>query len=510
MRITFAASEGVPYSKTGGLADVVGALPKALSALGHEITVFLPRYKNTRPQQERLAIPNLSVPMQDYLLFCQVIDGGKHDGVQFYFVEHPEFSARDGLYGDAKGDYPDNAERFMLFCRAVIESSKRLGPPDIFHVHDWQTSLIPVLARTIYGHDATFAHTGTVLTIHNIGYQGLFPNSVMPKLLLPWTLFTMDKLEFYDKVNFLKGGIVYADYVTTVSKTYAKEIQTYEYSFGLTATIRQKRHNLVGIVNGVDYSEWNPEADQHLPAHFSAADLSGKTVCKAALLEEYGIPQSKLEAPVIGIISRFAAQKGFDLMELALPKLLAEDVVIVVLGTGEHHYEAMFKTLHRRFKDRLCVKIAYDNRLAHLVEAGSDMFLMPSHYEPCGLTQIYSMRYGTVPVVRATGGLEDTVEQWDPATRTGTGFKFSGYTAPELLSAMREALAVFPNKEDWKQLMLNGMRQNFSWDEPAREYVKVYEDAKAMHVHHGDTEARRTEEPKLTTEDTKEHKGKAS
>lgn len=482
MRITFAASEGVPYSKTGGLADVVGALPKAIAALGHEVTVFLPRYRKTRLTQERTAISNLSIPIQDFLLFCQIIDGGRHDGVQFYFVDHPEFMLRDGLYGDSSGDYADNAERFTMFCRAVIEASKRLGVPDIFHVHDWQTSLIPVLLGSLYAYDTDFSHTGTVLTIHNIGYQGLFPKGMMPKLLLPWTLFTMHRLEFYDKVNFLKGGIVYSDYVTTVSRTYAREIQTYDYAFGLAHTVSSKRSRLVGIVNGVDYGEWDPAKDRHIPAHFSSSDLSGKQECKLALLTEYGVAKDKTDWPVVGVISRFAAQKGFDLMELALPQLLSEKMVLLVLGTGEKHYEDMFATLHRRFPDRLCVKIAYDNRLAHLVEAGSDIFLMPSHYEPCGLTQIYSMRYGTVPVVRATGGLEDTVEQWNPKTRTGTGFKFSGYTPPDLRVAMRQALAAFQNKNDWKQLMLNGMQQNFSWAEPAREYVAVYERAKNLHA----------------------------
>ena len=482
MRITFAASEGVPYSKTGGLADVVGALPKAVSGLGHEVTVFLPRYKQTRLRQEHVVIPNLTIPMQDHLLFCQIVDGGKHDGVQFYFVDHPEFTFRDGLYGDSRGDYPDNAERFTLFCRAVIESSKRLGAPDIFHVHDWQTALIPVLLRTQHALDTDFAGTGTVLTIHNIGYQGVFPNTVMPKLLLPWSLFTMDRLEFYDKVNFLKGGIVYSDYVTTVSRTYAREIRTREYGFGLADTIYQKRDRVIGIVNGVDYGEWNPETDRYIPATFSSSDLSGKAECKKALLEEYGIPNDKSDWPVVGVISRFASQKGFDLMEAALPQLLAERMVLVVLGTGDAHYESMFRMLHRRFPDRLSIKIAYDNRLAHMVEAGSDIFLMPSHYEPCGLTQIYSMRYGTVPVVRATGGLEDTVEQWNPKTRRGTGFKFAGYTASELRNAMRQALGTFSKTEDWKQLMLNGMRENFSWEEPAREYVAVYERSQQLHA----------------------------
>ena len=473
----------MPYSKTGGLADVVGALPKALSVLGEDVTVFLPRYKQTRLKEDRVAIANLTIPMQDHLLFCHIIDGGKHNGVQFYFVDHPEFTYRDGLYGDGRGDYVDNAERFNLFCRAVIESSKRLGVPDIFHVHDWQTSLIPVLLRTLYAYDGDFAQTATVLTIHNIGYQGIFPKTVMPKLLLPWSLFTLDRLEFFDQVNFLKGGIAYADFVTTVSKTYAKEIQTPEFAFGLDDTVYRKRDRLVGIVNGVDYGEWDPETDPYIAAHFSSSDLSGKAQCKLALLEEYEISKEKADWPVVGVTSRFAAQKGFDLMESALPQLLAEDMILIILGTGERHYEEMFRSLHRRFPDHICVKVAYDNRLAHMVEAGSDIFLMPSHYEPCGLTQIYSMRYGTVPVVRATGGLEDTVEQWNPKTRSGTGFKFAGYNPRELRAAMRQAVGLFQNRpDDWKQLMLNGMRQNFSWAQPAREYVEVYQQAHKLRV----------------------------
>jgi starch synthase len=290
----------------------------------------------------------------------------------------------------------------------------------------------------------------------------------------------MDRLEFYDQVNLLKGGIVYSDYVSTVSRTYAEEIQTFDFAFGLATTVARKRDHLVGIVNGVDYGEWNPETDRHIAANFSASDLTGKRKCKLALMREYGIAEEQQDWPLIGIISRFAAQKGFDLLESALVQLLRDDLVIAVLGTGDKHYEEMFLALQESYPEQISVKIAYDNRLAHVVEAGSDMFLMPSHYEPCGLTQIYSMRYGTVPVVRATGGLEDTVEQWDPKTRTGTGFKFVGYTARELRAALRQAIAVFQNKPDWTQIMLNGMRQNYSWAEPASEYVELYKRAKQL------------------------------
>lgn len=474
MRISFAASEGVPFSKTGGLADVIGALPKAIASLGHEVSVFLPRYRQTPLPEAKMLLPHLTIPIGDSLLFPDILDGGRRDGVQFYFVEHPLFGAREGIYGDARGDYPDNDERFMMFCRAVLEASKRLGAPEIFHVHDWQTSLIPVLLRNAYATDPTFAGTASILTIHNIGYQGLFPSSAMTKLLLPWSLFTLDRLEFYDKVNLLKGGIVYADYLTTVSRTYAQEIQAPEFGFGLSSVIAKKEDRVTGIVNGVDYGEWDPASDNYIAAKFSASDLSGKRACKLTLMQEYGIPKERADWPIVGIISRFAAQKGFDLLEDALEQLLTEPMVMVVLGTGERHYEDLICSLHEMYPERIAVKVAYDNRLAHMVEAGSDIFLMPSHYEPCGLTQIYSMRYGTVPIVRATGGLEDTVERWDPKTRRGTGFKFSGYNATELRIAIEEALDVFQQKDAWKQLMLNGMKENFSWEQPAREYVEVY------------------------------------
>ena len=477
MRITFAASEGVPFSKTGGLADVIGALPQALAELGHEVTVFLPHYKITKLENAPVVVSNLTIPFNDHLRFCQILDGGKHSGVQYYFVSHPDFSYRDFLYGTPAGDYPDNAERFMMFCRAVLESSKRLGVPDLFHSHDWQAAMVPVLLRTQYSFDPTFDATACIYTIHNLGYQGVFPATIMPRLLLGWDLFTLDRLEFYRQLNFMKGGIVYADWISTVSRKYAQEIQTPEYGFGLDPVVRRRAANLTGILNGVDYRQWNPEADPFLPAHYSVEELQGKEQCKRELLKELGLSEELVQAPLIGIVSRFAAQKGFDLITRIAKELLQEDVIMAVLGTGDQGYEQMFLNLHKQYPQKLAVRVAYDNALAHKIEAAADIFLMPSRYEPCGLNQIYSLKYGTVPVVRATGGLDDTIDEWDPSSNQGTGFKFESYSGRELLRSLHKAFAAYKNRSSWKVLMQNGMRQDFSWQRSAKEYVKVYERA---------------------------------
>ncbi|HWS95205.1 MAG TPA: glycogen/starch synthase, partial [Candidatus Methylomirabilis sp.] len=308
MHIVFAASECVPYSKTGGLADVVGSLPQALAVLGHQVTVYVPRYRSTKIEDPRTAISSITVPFDDRYRFCSVLDGGTRGGVQYYFVDYPPFFDRDALYGTSLGDYHDNAERFALFCRAVMEAAKILGVPDIFHCHDWQTALIPILLETLYHEDPAFAHTHCVFTIHNLGYQGLFPPEVLPLLMLPWDLFSMAKLEFYGKVNFLKGAIDAADYLTTVSRKYAQEIQTAEYGFGLEGVLRARGATLVGILNGVDYTEWNPATDAMIAANYSGDDLSGKPKCKQDLLKEFGLA-TDTQLPVVGIVSRFAGQK---------------------------------------------------------------------------------------------------------------------------------------------------------------------------------------------------------
>jgi len=475
MRILFVASEGLPFSKTGGLADVVEALPKALVARGHEVAVVLPRYRGTRTST--IVMPSLTIPLGLRLRFPAVADGTLLNGVRYFFVDDPAYFDRDGIYGTSTGDFWDNAERFSEFSRAAVEIAKHIWPADVIHCHDWQTALVPVLLRTSYSDDPVMKDIPVVFTIHNMGYQGQFSRDVMDRAGIPAATFTPARLEFYGDVNFLKGGIVYSDYITTVSRRYAQEIQTKEYGYGLDGVARGRSDRLVGILNGVDYSAWNPAKDTFLPAKYSPKDLSGKLLCKQDLLKTFGLPDIP-GRPVVGIVSRFADQKGFDLIAEVAPEIMREDMALVVLGTGDKKYEELFQTLAIAYPDRVGVKIAYDNAIAHKVEAGSDMFLMPSRYEPCGLNQIYSLKYGTVPIVRATGGLDDTIELFDLEHGTGTGFKFWDYTGGALLYTIRQALHHFADERIWKRIQLNGMEKDFSWKTPAAEYVKLYEAAR--------------------------------
>jgi len=480
MHIAFAASEGVPYSKTGGLADVVGALPRALAALGHQVSVYLPRYRQTKFIDAVTVVRSITVPFDDKHRFASVVTGGTQGGIKFYFVEYPEFFDREALYGTTAGDYPDNAERYALFCRSVLEASKILGVPQIFHCHDWQAALVPVLLRTIYAEDPAFKDVGTVFTIHNMGYQGLFPPDTLPLLMLPWDLFTMSKMEFFGQVNFLKGALAYADFITTVSRKYSQEIQTAEYGFGLEGVLHDRAATVTGILNGVDYDEWSPQTDKFSAAKFSPQDLSGKAKCKQDLLAALGVANAEPKLPVIGIVSRFAAQKGYDLIAQVMDRLAREEMIVVALGAGDKPYEELFLRLNKQFPNKIAVKVAYDNAIAHKIEAGADMFLMPSRYEPCGLNQIYSLKYGTVPIVRATGGLDDTIEPWDARTGKGTGFKFTDYKGEALLLTIKQALLAFRDQTSWQVLMRNGMNKDFSWNASAREYGKVYERVKQM------------------------------
>lgn len=479
MHIVFAASECVPFAKTGGLADVVGALPSELVKLGHRVTVYLPLYAAVRPHIEgewKFAVRSITIPFQYYNRFAGIVDGGVRGGVQYYFVDCPELFDRPGLYGTNAGDYADNAERFGLFCRAVLEAAKLLGVPDIFHVHDWETALISVYLRTVYYFDPLLRNTGTVLTIHNCGYQGWFPPATIERLLLPWDIFTMDRVEHFNSFNWLKGGVNYSDMLTTVSRKYALEIQTQELGHTLDAPLRRRSHDLRGILNGVDYAEWNPATDNKLAANYTAEKIEGKAACRADLLKQTGLAKVSASTPVLGIVSRFVHQKGLDFVEQIAAQLDQRNLAVVVLGSGDQHLEKFFRGWAARKPDRVAVHVGYSEPMAHKIEAGADIFLMPSRYEPCGLNQIYSLKYGTVPVVRATGGLDDTIDEWNPAKGTGTGFKFQGMKAQAFLAAVDRALAVFPQKESWKQLMRNGMAQNFGWEQPAREYASVYEE----------------------------------
>ncbi|MGH9501059.1 MAG: glycogen synthase GlgA [Terriglobales bacterium] len=489
MHIAFAASECVPFSKTGGLADVVGALPRALAAAGHQVSVYVPRYRQTKLTDARTVVRSITVPFDDHYRFCSVVSAGSKSGVDHYFVEYPQFFDREALYGTSSGDYPDNAERFALFSRAVLEASKILGVPQVFHCHDWQSALIPILLKTQYAEDPAFREVGTVFTIHNMGYQGLFPPDTLPLLTLPWDLLTISKMEFFGNVNFLKGALVFSDFITTVSRKYSQEIQTTEFGFGLEGVLRDRASTVTGILNGVDYDEWSPQADKFIAARYSPQDLSGKTKCKQDLLAAFGIANPDLKLPVIGIVSRFAAQKGFDLIAQIMDRLAREEMIVIALGNGDKQYEEMFARLQKQFPQKIAVKIAYDNAIAHKIEAGSDMFLMPSKYEPCGLNQIYSLKYGTVPVVRATGGLDDTIEPWDARTGRGTGFKFTDYNGEALLLTIKEALKAFRDQTSWQTLMRNGMNKDFSWNSSAKEYGRIYERVRQLRATHNATPA---------------------
>jgi len=482
MRIVFIASECVPFSKTGGLADVVGALPEALQALGHKVEVIIPRYRATKPGTILPHASNLTVPLTSGFKSAAIQRGDILKGVQHYFVDCPELFDRDGLYQTKDGkDYPDNALRFAAFSLAALEALKHVSePPEILHCHDWQTSLVPVYLKRLYASDPFYRQTSTVLTIHNLGYPGLFPAEVLSQITLDSDLFNINGLEFFGKVNFLKGGILFSDFITTVSRRYAMEIQTPELGYGLDGVLRSRADRIQGILNGVDYEAWNPATDRLIPARYTPQNLEGKKVCKKALLMRMGVTQPVLDRPVIGIVSRFAIQKGFDLIAEIAEELVKTDLYIVALGTGEPKYEQLFLALAAQYPDKFLVKVAYDNELAHQIEAGSDLFLMPSRYEPCGLNQIYSLKYGTVPVVRATGGLDDTIQEFDG--KEGTGFKFSDYSAAALLGALRKALEFYRQPAAWARVMQNGMSQDFSWTVSARAYAEIYERLRAAKV----------------------------
>jgi len=474
MRLLFVASECVPFAKTGGLADVLGALPKVLAQRGHEVAVVIPRYKKI--ETGTTLLPAVRVTLGRDVHSASIQDGRTLDGVRFYFVDYPPFFDRDQLYTVQGQDYPDNAERFALFARAVIELARRVFTPDVIHCHDWQSALVPLFLRHEFAADAGVGRIPVVLTIHNLGYQGVFPADALDRAALPRELFHMEALEFYGQVNYLKGGIVFADYLTTVSRRYAQEIQTPEYGHGLDGILRRRGERLSGILNGVDYEEWSPETDKFLAANYSAANLAGKLECKKDLLGQFQLPTNDLKKPVVGIVSRFAAQKGFDLIAEVADAFLRQNLFLVALGTGEPPYEELFRELAQRFPKKVGVRIAYDNPLAHKIEGGSEMFLMPSRYEPCGLNQIYSLKYGTVPVVRATGGLDDTIEPFDPRSGQGTGFKFSAYSGPALLECLEQALRVYSkDARAWQRLVRNGMQRDFSWNHSAGEYEQLFQ-----------------------------------
>ena len=480
MKILFVSPEGLPFSKTGGLADVVEALPRSLVESGHQVAVLLPRYKGN--QAARTIVPSMTIPLGSMTRFPAISEAGTFEGVRYYFVDDPEYFQREKLYGDKSGDYTDNARRFGELSRAAIEFAKQVWMPDVLHCHDWQAALVPVYLRTLYARDPALESLPVVFTVHNLGYQGLFLRATLSLIGLPEELFRVDALEYYGKINLLKGGLLFADYVTTVSRKYAQEIQTKEYGCGLEGVIQSRGNRVMGILNGVDYSQWNPETDTNIVATYSAKLMDGKKLCKKDLLSTFQLPAENMKRPVIGLVSRFVDQRGFDLIAEAAPELMKEDFALVALGNGDAKYEKLFQDLAKQYPSRVGVKIAYDNVVAHKIEAGADMFLMPSRYEPCGLNQIYSLRYGTVPIVRATGGLDDTVEAFDAKTGKGTGFKFEAYEGAALVKCVRQALAAYTDLRQWRSLQANGMAKDFSWKASAAQYVKLYEAAKQSRI----------------------------
>ncbi len=471
MRILYVASEAVPFAKTGGLGDVVGALPKYLKRRGHEIAVILPRYRGI--PADRVVVSSLTVPMGHPFKFCSVVEPEITDSIRFFLIDYPPYFDREALYRVSNQDYADNAERFALLSWATLEFAKRAPySPDIIHCNDWQTAFIPVYLKNYYREDPFFAKTRTLLTIHNQSFQGVFPKTTLPRISLPEHLFNAEQMEFYGNVNILKGGILFADKISTVSQKYSQEIQTPEFGHGLEGVLRNRSRDLSGILNGVDYSKWDPLTDSHLAANYSAENIEGKLLCKQDVLREFGIEDSA-DRPLIGIVSRLADQKGFDLLNLAADSLVQAGASLVVLGTGEERYCRFFLSLQRKYPLYVGVKIVYDDRLAHKIEAGADMFLMPSRFEPCGLNQIYSLKYGTVPLVRATGGLDDTIKDYsDPSG--GNGFKFSHYSSEELLRMVRRALDVYRRPQEWLDLMKSCMQYDFSWDRSAEKYEALY------------------------------------
>ena len=474
LSILMVTSEAHPFATTGGLAEVAAALPHALAAGGHDVTIVLPRYRGV--ETTGASEVTVSFRFGATTISLSVLERTLDSGVRLALVEAPDLFDRDGLYGDANGDYPDNAWRFAIFSRAALEYARAKGVrPSIIHAHDWQAGLVPVYQKMLFSADPVVGGVPAVFTIHNLAFQGLFPASTVEAIGLGWEVLDIQAMEYWGQVSYLKAGINFSEQITTVSPTYATEITSPELGFGFDGILRRRAADLVGILNGIDTERWNPAADAYLPTAFTPDDLTGKQAAKRALLEETGLGADAraIARPVIGLMSRLTDQKGFDLLTAAADELMSLDASWVMLGSGERRYEELWRTLAARHSGRVAVTIGFDERLAHLIEAGADLFLMPSRFEPCGLNQLYSLRYGTLPIVRATGGLKDTVDDAGRAG-AGTGFTFLQYTPGALVDAIRRALVAYRSADLWRGMQRRAMRQDHSWDASAREYVKVY------------------------------------
>ena len=477
MRILFVSSEVVPFAKAGGLADVSHHLPKALAKLGHEIHVATPMYREAGESDKtitdtgrRLVVP-ISFRTEEARLYRSDIS----ESVTVHLIQKDDLYNREGLYGNEYGDYEDNAERFIFFSRAVLELCKELElEPDVIHCNDWQAGLTPLYMKSLYREVPQIANAGSLFTIHNLGNQGIFWSLDMHLTGLGWEYFNMDGLEFYGNMNLMKAGIVFADRISTVSHTYAKEILTPEFGFGLDGVLLNRKDDLSAILNGVDYNRWDPSLDRHITSNFNIHNLQPKALCKKDLLSAYKM-DSDASLPVVAMITRLVGRKGFDLLAEVFDDLIDMGLRFVIMGKGEDRYHSFLNEMAGRHPGKVGLSISYDYSMAHRIEAGADLFLNPSLYEPCGLDHMYGMRYGTIPVVRATGGLDETVKEYNPDTGQGTGFRFYDYSAQALLDSLRSAVNYYNQKEHWMRLVRNAMQEEFSWEKSAKAYLEIYE-----------------------------------
>jgi starch synthase len=476
-RVLFVSPEAAPFAKTGGLADVAGSLPDALRRQGVEVSIALPFYRMAREGEfsRRPLLTGIQVPLGSSILTGNVLQAQTKEGVPVYLFEREDLFDRPNLYATSEGDYYDNLERFVYFNRAVLLFLKAIGAPvDVIHCHDWQTGLIPAYLKTVYRDDPILGSISTLFTIHNIGYQGLFPRAKLAVCGLPPEVFQMEGLEYWGQISLLKAGIVYGDALTTVSPSYAREIVQPEFGLGMEGSLEKRSKDLHGILNGADYSVWSPDKDPDIPYPYDAHSLGEKARNKEALLGELGLKESLSDRPVFGMISRLSAQKGCDLLVRVMDDMVGLDAGVVILGSGEEKYQSILEKASRRNPGAVSLRVGFDESLAHRIMAGSDILLIPSLYEPCGLTQMYALKYGTVPLVRATGGLDDTIVPFDPETEQGNGFKFGPYKADALMGAVKKAVRLYQDSAAWQILMRNGMSRDFSWDRSAQSYLDLY------------------------------------
>jgi starch synthase len=476
LKIALVASEGIPFSKTGGLADVVGALSSKLSSLGCEVKVFLPLHQQTKRHSFGIEIFEryLTIDLGNKTIAFSLHHCQK-EKVDFYFIEKDEYFDREPLYGTPWGDYSDNALRFAFFSKAILDCIFRLEwKPDIIHANDWQTALVPFYLKYGFKDADFFKNTKVLFTIHNLAYRGLFGPGVLPEIGISYDFFKPESLEFYGNASLIKAGILYSDAISTVSEAYSREILAQGSGWGLDGLLRMRRKDLYGILNGVDYSCWDPGKDQFIKAQYDTGNLQNKLECKKDLLFIMGLPE-RLHFPLLGTISRLTEQKGIDIIIESANRLMQWGCNLVILGMGEERYEKALTGLAERYPGHIAVKIGFDNALSHKIEAGCDMFLMPSRYEPCGLSQMYSLKYGTIPIVRAVGGLDDTIVDYTQNPEVGNGFKFKEASPLAFIDALERGVFLFKDKEAWRNLTARAMKADFSWERSAREYIKLYE-----------------------------------